>query len=157
MEQDYAKNLEAEIAQRTIELQRANKDLTEASRLKSEFLANMSHELRTPMNAIIGFSDLLAEASLTPEQADYAKTIKQSGDGLLSLINDILDFSKIEAGKLEIVEEPFSLPDIITNVAAMFKKAEKDKGVAFRYQIAPDVPVKLLGDGHRLRRAYRRA
>ena len=150
-DQDYTKDLEAEIAQRTVELRRANQELKEASRLKSEFLANMSHELRTPMNAIIGFSDLLSESALTPEQADYARTIKQSGDGLLDLINDILDFSKIEAGKLDIAEEPFFLPDIVKNVAAMFTKVAKNKGVSFSYTIAPEVPRQLIGDGHRLK------
>jgi signal transduction histidine kinase len=150
-DRDYAKNLEAEIAQRTVELRRANAELKEASRLKSEFLANMSHELRTPMNAIIGFSDLLCEAHLPPEQADYARTIKQSGDGLLTLINDILDFSKIEAGKLDIVSEPFRLPDMVKNVVAMFVKGAQDKGVTFRYEIDPGVPEELIGDGHRLK------
>ncbi|MBU4152045.1 MAG: response regulator [Proteobacteria bacterium] len=150
-DRNYASNLEAEIAQRTVDLRKANEELKEASRLKSEFLANMSHELRTPMNAIIGFSALLSESQLNPEQADYALTIKQSGDGLLSLINDILDFSKIEAGKLDISQELFSLPDIIKNVSAMFAKSSRDKGVAFRYEIGEDVPANLIGDGHRLK------
>ncbi len=150
-DRDYAKNLETEIEQRTVELRRANEELKEASRLKSEFLANMSHELRTPMNAIIGFSDLLCEAQLPPEQADYARTIKQSGDGLLSLINDILDFSKIEAGKLDIVAEPFVLPDMVKNVASMFLKGAHDKGVTFRCEIDPEVPGQLIGDGHRVK------
>jgi len=150
-ERHYAKNLESEIAARTAELRKVNADLQQASRLKSEFLANMSHELRTPMNAIIGFSDLLTETKLDSEQADFVKTIKNSGDGLLALINDILDFAKIEAGKLDIAQEVFCLPDVVENVRAMFLKPATEKNIHLHYNVDDKIPSEVIGDGNRLK------
>ncbi|HIJ89595.1 MAG: ATP-binding protein [Desulfobulbaceae bacterium] len=150
-EKEYARKLESEIAKQTAELREANVRLEEISRLKSDFLANMSHELRTPMNAIIGFSELLTETSLTEEQYDYTRTITQSATSLLTLINDILDLAKIEAGKLELERLPFDLAEVIGNVAAMFKIPAREKGVSVTSRIDSRIPKKIMGDSNRLR------
>jgi two-component system, NtrC family, sensor kinase len=133
--EDYTKGLEQKVAEKTAQLELAN-------RHKSEFLANMSHELRTPLNAVIGFSDALEAQYFGPlneKQSEYVRDISGSGQHLLSLINDILDLSKIEAGKMEFEPTRFSLEAAVGNAITLIRERALRQNLAVSADLAADI------------------
>ncbi|MGO4170580.1 ATP-binding protein [Bosea sp. TAF32] len=122
-----------------------------ASEAKSRFLATVSHEFRTPLNGILGMADLLTDTGPDAEQATYIAALRTSGEALLALVDDILDFAKVEAGKLELVEEPFDVVQLVETVAELVAPRAQAKGIELSAHIAPELPTRLIGDRDRLR------
>ena len=122
-----------------------------ASSSKTTFLSNMSHDIRTPMNAVLGFTALLAKDAENPDKVrEYTKKILASGQYLLSLINDILDISKIESGKVVLNFEKFILNDLLSSVEAIIRPMAEAKHQNFYIEISGIAHEYFVGDETRL-------
>ena len=133
------------------ELTETKQKAEQASVSKSNFLANMSHEIRTPMNAVKGLSELLALTELTNQQYNYVHNIITSANSLLGIINDVLDFSKIDANKIQLIEGPYDVSALVSEMSNLVSLKAIEKGVALLIEVDPDMPKSLIGDDVRIK------
>ncbi|MCG8411923.1 MAG: PAS domain S-box protein [Bacteroidales bacterium] len=114
-------------------LKEAKERAEESEKLKTAFLANMSHEVRTPLNAIVGFSDLLADPNVDLDtRKEFIEQINISSEMLIKLIDNIIDISQIDTGDLKIYKTRFNVMDIL---ADSYEKIQKDKIVELKENI----------------------
>ena len=143
-----------QVAKARDEIIKAKDKAVEADRLKSLFLANMSHEIRTPMNAIIGFTNMLREDDITPEERNmFIDVIQSNGNALTSLIDSIVDFSKLETEQMSVSLGEFNFDTLFDSACDytqnMLVSAEKSHIKLLRTK-GSDNGIRIISDRHRL-------
>ena len=122
----------------------------EAAQSKQLFMSTMSHEIRTPLNEVIGITNLLLQGNPREDQMDFIKTLKFSGNHLLTLVNDVLDYNKMESGKLVFEQTQFNLSDFLDEIFRLYSSRSKAKHINFEIRKESDIPDEVIGDPVRL-------
>jgi len=128
------------------ELEVAKERIEKASKARAEFLSTVSHELRTPLNAINGISHILLDDKPKPSQIEYLKSLKFSGNYLLTYINEILEINRIESNNIEIEKISFNVKELLPNIQNSLKEQASRNNNNFILFIDKDVPDVLIGD-----------
>jgi signal transduction histidine kinase len=150
-----AAHVQADVDDERARLRRAIRDAHEsaqaASRSKSEFLATMSHEMRTPLNAVLGYTELLAlgvPGAINDDQRGYLDRIRSASSRLLSLINGVLDLTRIDAGRMALAHERARAKPIIERALVLVTPHAEACGVSLESRCAAD--SLFLGDERRV-------
>ena len=117
---------------------------------KNNFLAHLNHEIRNPLNALLGFTELLGETSLTFQQKETLGVLQKTGVHIKVLMDDLLDISKIETGVLKIKEVPFNLHSVVASMIKHFQIKKNNPNITLSYVTDSNVPSKLYGDPTRI-------
>jgi PAS domain S-box-containing protein len=128
----------------------ARQKAEEAAQSKQLFMSTMSHEIRTPLNEVIGITNLLLQGNPREDQMDFIKTLKFSGNHLLTLVNDVLDYNKMESGKLVFEQTQFNLSDFLEEILRSYSFRSKAKHLSFEIKKGSDIPIEVIGDPIRL-------
>ncbi|OQW94101.1 MAG: hypothetical protein BWK79_07645 [Beggiatoa sp. IS2] len=140
---------QAELTQHTEAQARQTAEV--ANQAKTAFLANVSHELRTPLNSILGYAQILRrDSQLSTKQQESITAIYHSGEQLLILVNDILEISRLQTAQLELYPEVMYLAQILSTLVRIFRDQAHEKGLIFRYEFSPHLPMGIVADSKRL-------
>ncbi|HEX8558414.1 MAG TPA: response regulator [Pyrinomonadaceae bacterium] len=150
--EELNRELERRVEERTAELSRVNRELTEANRMKDVFLATLSHELRTPLTPVLGWVNLLRTGGAAADPSMLAQgldAIERNARLQARLVDDLLDISRIVSGKLRIEWEPVNLCAVVEMATEPVRADAAAREVELAVEL-PDCPLVVQGAPLRL-------
>ena len=133
------------------ELLLARRRAEQVAKDKADLISMLSHDIRNPLNALMGVVHFLGRSELTEDQRRYVGTIKTSSENMLELLNRVLTLSQAESAGFALVEQPFSIESVVSQIAATFRVRAAEKGLALTCHVDSDMPSLVTGDPVALR------
>ncbi|MCI0424723.1 MAG: GAF domain-containing sensor histidine kinase [Actinobacteria bacterium] len=100
-----------------LEKRRAMARLEQSIRARDQFLASISHEIRTPLTSVLGFTSLLREGGLDPDESrELVTLIHQQALEVSDLVEDLLVAARAEIDAVTVTSEPVELARQIEDV-----------------------------------------
>lgn len=128
------------------ELKYSKEIAEEGEKIKDRFLTNMSHELRTPLNGIMGMAEILGKTNLDNKQQEYLKTLRNSGEQLISIINDIFTYSSLEKEEVKPISKVFNTRKLLQKTTQNFEERLSEKSLKSVIYIDKSIPQTIKGD-----------
>ncbi|WP_108804142.1 response regulator [Aquimarina sp. Aq107] len=111
-----------------------------------EFISSLSQELRTPLYGIMGLTNILYNEHPELEHNKNLKSLKFSGDYLLTLINNVLQVNILESDTIITDKRPINLRELTQNIVQSFGYATENSGNTLDLDFDNDIPEKLQGN-----------
>jgi signal transduction histidine kinase len=151
--ENWNRELERKVEERTKDLREAMERLMELDKLKTQFISMISHELRTPLTAINGFTTQFIQGKTGPMneiQMKFLSIMKDSEKRLLGLIDGLLDYANMETGKFSVEKSPQAIDLIIRGTVDGVRDHLEGKGV--KISVKTGAPTgKFMGDENRIK------
>ncbi|MCQ2083623.1 MAG: HAMP domain-containing histidine kinase [Bacteroidaceae bacterium] len=123
---------------------------------RDDFIREMNHSVRTPLNAIVGFSEILADPDMeiTPEEmVDYKSTIESNAKSLTKILENVLTISHLGSENILVVDKPVSVPDFMRSLVEANKAALDEAGIVAEEELSP-MECRINADEKILRKVF---
>ncbi|MBL8297269.1 MAG: response regulator [Rhodanobacteraceae bacterium] len=131
-------------------LRRLNTALSQVNHTRADMLAMAAHEVRNPMAAISGLIDLALQRVDDRRTRSLLETARSTAAALVRTVEDYLDHAQLERNRMDLRDEPFDLPALLSRVTGLFRAELAGRPIELAHRFAPGLPLHVRGDAARL-------
>ena len=107
-----------------------NFEKAQREELRQQFTANVSHELKTPLTSISGFAEILKAGGITEDTTkDFASSIYDEAQRMITLVNDIIKLSKLDEKSISLEKEAISLRELCREIMNILSPSAKSRNI----------------------------